>query len=310
MPFLSLPERAFLEAVAKLAYANPFLPEWVDAERAALGDAFVAGEAVWSQHVRDPEQPRANVWRIVERLETLAPQLQERLRAGAEASPADLVLYEDAMLHLLYQRYYRYFFAASFGPAAEQADPARWRFYNGFLADWQSFFAIERVRFPTGHEPRHTFACFRQIQRAFEQLFRDIIGSSMPAARLRAAVWQSIFTHDIRRYRRTLYTRMGEFATLITGPSGTGKELVARAIARVSLHAVRRPASDVRRRLRILSHQYFGAVSHAGGVGTVRPPAGIVHGRDRRPQGMVGDRAPSWVPCSSTSSAIWIRRSR
>ena len=62
-------------------------------------------------------------------------------------------------------------------------------------------------------------------------MFRDIIGSSLPAARLRAAVWQSIFTHDMRRYRRTLYARMGEFATLITGPSGTGKELVARAIA-------------------------------------------------------------------------------
>ena len=53
----------------------------------------------------------------------------------------------------------------------------------------------------------------------------------MPAARLRAAVWQSIFTHDMRRYRRTLYARMGDFATLITGPSGTGKELAARAIA-------------------------------------------------------------------------------
>jgi transcriptional regulator with PAS, ATPase and Fis domain len=33
------------------------------------------------------------------------------------------------------------------------------------------------------------------------------------------------------RYRRTLYARMGEFATLITGPSGTGKELAAHAIA-------------------------------------------------------------------------------
>src|SRR5581483_11844501 len=32
-------------------------------------------------------------------------------------------------------------------------------------------------------------------------------------------------------YRRTLYARMGDFATLITGPSGTGKELAARAIA-------------------------------------------------------------------------------
>src|SRR5204862_4691843 len=75
------------------------------------------------------------------------------------------------------------------------------------------------------------FACFRQIQRAFDRIFADIIGSSLAAARLRASVWQSIFTHDMRRYRRTLYQRMGDFATLITGPSGTGKELAARAIA-------------------------------------------------------------------------------
>src|SRR6202043_2839283 len=66
---------------------------------------------------------------------------------------------------------------------------------------------------------------------AFDQIFRDIIGGSLPAARLRASIWQSVFTHDMRRYRRTLYSRMGEFATLITGPSGTGKELAARAIA-------------------------------------------------------------------------------
>src|SRR5208283_3956675 len=58
-----------------------------------------------------------------------------------------------------------------------------------------------------------------------------IIGNSMPAARVRASIWQSIFTHDMRRYRRVLYLRIGEFPTLITGPSGTGKELIARAIA-------------------------------------------------------------------------------
>jgi DNA-binding NtrC family response regulator len=43
-------------------------------------------------------------------------------------------------------------------------------------------------------------------------------------------IWQSIFTHDMRRYYRSLYERMGEVPTLVTGPSGTGKELVARAI--------------------------------------------------------------------------------
>lgn len=78
---------------------------------------------------------------------------------------------------------------------------------------------------------KHTFACYYQIVRAFHHIFEQIIGNSRPAARLRAAGWQSVFTHDMRRYNRTLFSRMSEFATLITGPSGTGKELVARSVA-------------------------------------------------------------------------------
>ena len=229
MAFLTSDHRDLLQAISRLGYANPFLPERMEWERAVLGGDFVEGEPVWSQTVEDPDKPSPNVWRIEERLEPVAKALRSRLAEGIEAGEQDLALYEDAVLYLLYQRYYTRFFEAGFGSA--RGDARRWRFYPEFLADWRYFFAIASVRLPTGHEPRHTFACFRQIQRAFEQVFRDIIGSSMPAARLRAAIWQSIFTHDMRRYRRTLYARMGEFATLITGPSGTGKELVARAIA-------------------------------------------------------------------------------
>jgi len=47
---------------------------------------------------------------------------------------------------------------------------------------------------------------------------------------LRGAVWQSVFTRDMRRYRRSLYRRMGDVTTLILGQSGTGKEIVARAV--------------------------------------------------------------------------------
>lgn len=231
MVFLARGERPFLQAVSQLGYSNPFLPERVEFERAALGRDFVPGEPVWSQQVDDPERPRVNVWRIAERLEPLAERLRARLRQGVAAPERDLALYEDAVLQVLYSRFYPKFFEVGFGPGAAESDSGRWRFYNNFLADWRRFFHIDGVRFPTGHEPRHTFACFRQIQHAFEQVFRNVIGSSMPAARLRASIWQSIFTHDMRRYRRTLYARMGEFATLITGPSGTGKELVARAIA-------------------------------------------------------------------------------
>jgi len=225
---LNAEQRHLLEAVSRLAYANPFLPERVECERAVLGADFVEGEPVWSFRAEHPE-PRANVIRISAMMEPVVEQLRARLNSGARAGEHDLALYEDAVLHVLYHRNYPKFLDAGFGSA--QTDPGRWRFYSTFLADWNHFFAIHGVRFPGAYEPRHTFACFRQIQRAFEILFRDLIGSSLPAARLRASVWQSIFTHDMRRYRRTLYARMGEFATLITGPSGTGKELAARAIA-------------------------------------------------------------------------------
>ena len=153
----------------------------------------------------------------------MATQLRHKLVESAQVNPEELTLYEDAIVHLLYQRYYPRFVSAAGG------GPGRWRFYQEYLADWRRF--LDCPGFQTRHDPRHMFACFRQIQRAFEQVFSDIIGSSIPAARLRASIWQSIFTHDMRRYRRTLFQRMGDFATLITGPSGTGKELAARAIA-------------------------------------------------------------------------------
>jgi hypothetical protein len=68
MALLSAAERSFLATVSEFAYCNPFLPEHTRLEREALGAEFVEGEPVWSQLVADPERPRANVWRIYEKL--------------------------------------------------------------------------------------------------------------------------------------------------------------------------------------------------------------------------------------------------
>lgn len=221
MSLFSSSERRFLQSVANLAYSNPFLPDRIKYERAALGGEFVESEPVWSVSVADPEAKRPNVWRIGEKLGPLIDNIRARLPDAGEVAAADLAAYEDCVHQLLYLHYYDRFVSAQ----------GRWRFYAQFLTDWNRYFNIPGKRFEMALRPAHAFACFRQVQRAFHHIFDNIIGSSMPAARLRASIWQSIFTHDMRRYRRTMYRRMAEFPTLITGPSGSGKELVARAIA-------------------------------------------------------------------------------
>ncbi|HEY1213346.1 MAG TPA: sigma 54-interacting transcriptional regulator, partial [Bryobacteraceae bacterium] len=223
----SASNRRFVSAVAKLLYANPFLPEVLDYEREALGNEAMEEESVWSMTVSDPDRIRANTWRIVERLTPLVKDMRQALVSGTQVREPDLLLYEDALLFFFYYRYYQQFVVATFRPR----EKARWGFYRDFTDEWNFYFHPPGITLPTGYVANHTFACYYQVVRAFHHIFEQIIGSSQPAARLRAAIWQSIFTHDIRRYRRTLFNRMSEFATLITGPSGTGKELVARSIA-------------------------------------------------------------------------------
>src|SRR5262249_3675658 len=168
MAFLSRSERTFLRAVSQLAYCNPFLPERVEHERAALGGDFVEGEPVWSLPVDQPEQPRANVWRVAARLEPLGEQMRSRLRARPTVSREDLALYGDAVLALLYQGFYSRFHEAELGHGPQGG---AWRFYQDFLADGRYFYEPDGVEFPP-QDPCHAFACFRQIQRAFEQIFR------------------------------------------------------------------------------------------------------------------------------------------
>jgi len=229
MSFLNTPNRRFLIAVSNLVYVNPFLPDMMTYERDALGSEVTEEPAIWSMSVSDPDRVRVNTWRIMERLTQILKTLRASLASGAAASETDLLLYEDGLLYYFYYQHYQSLILATFQQKGRDKD--RWTFYRGFCDEWTYYFQIPGVTLPTRHQARHTFACYYQVVRAFHHIFVQIIGNSQPAARLRAAVWQSVFTHDTRRYRRTLYGRMSEFATLITGPSGTGKELVARSIA-------------------------------------------------------------------------------
>jgi len=180
--------------------------------------------------VDDPDRPHTNLVRISNRLKMVCDSLRAVLSSGATVTDRDLELYEVGVLFLLYRRYEESLHAAIVAELESKPGQGRFEFYTEFMSEWQHYFHVPGIAARPSQDPAHMFASFFQLRRAFHLIFRYIVGTSMAAARLRAAAWQSIFTHDMRRYRKLLFERMGDITTLIIGPSGTGKELVARAI--------------------------------------------------------------------------------
>lgn len=226
--FFEPEERHFVQLLQQLATGNPFLPERIEFERQALGDDFVAGRApVWSKQVR-VDRYSANVSRLAGRAERLVQSLRRRLAEGrlpqtsSSEREDELTMYEDLVLYHLYYR-----FEESF----EKAMGGQVNFYEDFSEAARNYLSSPGLESRLLSALPHAFSFLFQIRRASHHIFNSIVGSSMPAARLRARVWESIFTHDIDRYRRHLYEKMGDVSTLITGPSGTGKEIVASCIA-------------------------------------------------------------------------------
>ena len=218
-------ESTLARAVGQLGAGNPFLPERLEAERAALGDAFDPAGTLW--HSPAEPEPAPNVVHVAARATALADAARARLAGGTRPQAEEVARYEDLVLYALYERHQGALFAWF---RARPAPTGKVPLFERVRRDLAHYLDVRGCASPLRAEAAHVFAGFYQVRRAFHHIHANILGESGPARRLRAAVWQSIFTRDGRRYRRALYARMGDVATLVTGPSGTGKELVARAI--------------------------------------------------------------------------------
>ncbi len=220
----------FVQTVKRIMYCNPFLPERTELEEAALGPAYTATDHPWNIFMTEPSQD-ANLSLLLERVAATADACRANLERRPPASEHESELYFNLVWFHLYYRHRglldRFVRDAHVTGTAGRNVP----FFAKTNADAESYLGAggHAVQWPYPYT--HMFAFGFQVRRAFHHIFRFILGTSTTATRLRARVWQSIFTHDIERYLRSLIPRMGDIITLVTGPSGSGKELVARAIA-------------------------------------------------------------------------------
>lgn len=229
MPQLTDAERTLLQALSDLTYCNPFEPIRIQLERTVLGERYQPeSSASWSRTAAMSRADRPNVVAITNLAAERAAALHQRQQEDGSLRGDDAILYDDLVTYTLYYRY------VALLPTESITDGRSiGKVWQAFRDDRERLLAplatkeCERL---TAHE--HLFACLHQVRRAFNGIFGCLIGDSAPSTRLRAAVWQSVFTHDLRRYRRLLYRQMGELSTLVVGPSGAGKELVAQAIGR------------------------------------------------------------------------------
>lgn len=228
MTILSSLETKIAEAIGRIGYCNPFLPERLALERAALGADFrCADEVINLPPGAEVEAIFQNFTALRERAELLADKMRKAFLAGTALSGNELRVYQDVAIYLLYNRHMSYLDEVASAPSSTTQKTTAW---HDFQRDFNNYLSLPGFSLPPHFEAGHCFAVFFQIQRAFNHIFECIVGRSRPIANLRAAVWESIFTHDMGRYTRAVYRTMGDIPTLITGRSGTGKELVARAI--------------------------------------------------------------------------------
>jgi hypothetical protein len=212
-PQLTPSDRAYLAAVADLAYGNAFA-----ADRIEVIARLVPG-ARPEDLIRD-EQTLARA---------VLPRVEPFLRAGGLHAPglsdADRLLLRPAFLYICYIRALPQFDALIERQIDKTGEPLTVTFADEVVGDLMRCGIDEESAL-------RLFALYFQLRRGFYFIRAGLAGKSISMWRLREALWNNVFTHDIRGFEAALWSRMEDFSTLLLGETGTGKTSVASAIGR------------------------------------------------------------------------------
>lgn len=206
-------DREFFAALGEIVFANPF-----SAERAQRIARLAPGVPIG-----DLDRNREALARVVE--PRLAPWLRPAAPGPPRLAAEDQQLLEPAVLYVCYQRYVPQIDALIERQASQGGPPLPVPFAGEAIAQ------LVRGRVAEERAVR-VFAFFFQLRRAFYFIYRSLAGDCDSMRRLREALWNNVFTHDLRGYDTTLWDRMEDFSTLLLGETGTGKGSAAAAIGR------------------------------------------------------------------------------
>ena len=200
---MSPADKEFFGALADVVFGNPF-----SVQRGDLVARLV------------PAAPRAE---LMKDREALARVVSSRI--PKEVTAQDRRLLEPALLYICYHRAVPQLDALIERQARQAGAPLTVGFADEVLGE------LARSGFPEERAARY-LAMFFQMRRAYYFIARALAGECESMRRLREALWNNIFTHDMRGYDAALCGRMEDFATLLLGETGTGKGQAAAAIGR------------------------------------------------------------------------------
>ena len=215
---LKAEDRHFFAAIAELIFSNPFDD---------LREQIVA---------LVPGAPRATGSMSNHPFSVVVPAVEERLKkleADGIAATADVAVRdrENFGYVLLFRTYHHYadrFDALIAEQLARGDEPVAVAFADALLGDLRAcgFNNDDAVRY---------LGLFYQLRRAYYFIADSLLGDSPAMGRLRHALWNNVFTSDVRIYEKHLWNRMEDFSTLMLGETGTGKTSAAAAIGRSGL---------------------------------------------------------------------------
>ena len=210
---LSASDHEFFATLADVVYGNAFAENRME----------VIGRLVPGAKPEELIKDQGALARVV------MPRLEPFLGAGGMHSPglsdADRRLLEPAFLYVCYQRAVPQLDALIERQAGKGGDALPVPFADEVIAD------LMRCGFDEERALRY-FGLFFQLRRGFYFISLGLAGQCLSMRRLREALWNNIFTHDMRGFEAALWSRMEDFSTLLLGETGTGKGAVASAIGR------------------------------------------------------------------------------